>query len=111
MSAHPNTQLRLEAPVRQSDGMGGHRVIWEPQGWIWAEMRSGAGREVLAEAGPRAIVGWRIITRAAPMGDARRPAPGQRLRLGPRLFRITAVAEADRHGLWLTCFATEEEPT
>jgi hypothetical protein len=53
-------------------------------------------------------VPYRIIVRAAPVGDDRRPRPEQRFREGERLFRILAVAEADRGQHYLTCFAREE---
>ena len=103
-----NTELVLEAPVRQGDGLGGHRVQWQPLGRIWAEMQSGAGSERSGQAGPQSVVTWRIITRAAMHGDPRRPRPEQRLRLGARLFHIDAVAERDADGRYLVCFAREE---
>lgn len=102
-------RLELEGSVRQQDGMGGYRVIWQPIGVLWAEMRAGAGRERGAEVGAESVVAWRITVRGARAGDPRRPAPGQRLRMGRRLFAIEAVAEQDKAGMWLTCFAREEE--
>lgn len=105
-----NTRLALEAPERQADGMGGYRVVWQRLGTLWAEMNAGSGRERFAEVGPESVVSWRITVRGAPSRDPRRPLPGQRLRLQDRLFRIEAVAERDAAGLWLTCFAKEEEP-
>ena len=39
---------------------------------------------------------------------ANRPEPGQRLRVGSRLFHIKAVHEADFDGRFLTCLAEEE---
>lgn len=104
-----NVPLMLEEPVRQGDGMGGHQVVWRPVGKLWAEMRSGSGRERSGQAGAESVVGWRIVIRAAKDGDPRRPRPEQRLRLGERLFRIEAVAERDRDGRYLTCFAREED--
>ena len=104
-----NVPLTLETPVRESDGMGGFRIVWRGLGQIWAEMRSGGGTETRAEVGPQSRVGWRITLRAAPAGDPRRPRPEQRLRMGNRLFRINAVAESDPRGRWLICFAVEED--
>ena len=49
-----------------------------------------------------------ITLRAAREGDPRRPRPGQRFRMGARVFPIEAVAEADGAGLWLDCVAREE---
>lgn len=105
-----NVRLVLEAPKRQGDGMGGHRVVWQPLGTLWAGMAAGSGRERFAEVGPESVVSWRITVRGAPSGDPRRPQAGQRLRLQDRLFRIEAVAERDPAGRWLTCFAKEEDP-
>ena len=104
--------LIIESPVREPDGMGGFRLAWQVIGKIWAEMRSGAGGERLAEVGAQSVVNWRITVRAALAGDPRRPRPEQRLRMGEgpaaRRFRIEAVSEVDRQGRWLTCIAKEE---
>ena len=61
-----------------------------------------------AEVGAESVVAWRITLRAARLGDPRRPRPGQRFRMGARVFPIEAVAEADGAGLWLDCVAREE---
>ncbi|MDQ7775485.1 head-tail adaptor protein [Paracoccus aminovorans] len=104
--------LVVETPVREPDGMGGFRLAWQDVGQLWAEMRSGAGAERFAEVGAQSVVAWRITVRAAPAGDARRPRPEQRFRMGEgaaaRRFRIEAVAEADAAGCWLVCVAKEE---
>lgn len=104
--------LMIESPVREPDGMGGYRLIWQDSGRIWAEMRSGAGGERFAEVGARSVVTWRITVRAALAGDPRRPRPEQRLRMGEgpdaRRFRVEAVAESDAQGRWLVCIAKEE---
>ncbi|MDM7458900.1 MAG: head-tail adaptor protein [Paracoccus sp. (in: a-proteobacteria)] len=102
-------EMTLEDGVRQPDGMGGHRLDWQPLGRIWAAMDARSARERAAGTGMVPVVAWRIIVRGAPVGDKRRPRPGQRLRLGPRIFRIEAVAEFDQAGRWLACFAREEE--
>ena len=110
----PTVPLVVESPLREPDGMGGFRLTWQEVGRIWAEMRSGAGAERLAEVGAQSVVTWRITVRAVPAGDPRRPRPEQRLRLGEgaqaRRFRIEAVAESDAGGRWLVCVAKEEAP-
>ena len=103
-----NQRLTLEAPVRQADGIGGQATVWRPLGTVWAEMRASAGREARGEVGAVSVVTWRITARAVPPGDPRRPAAGERLRLGGRLFRIEAVAEEGAAGRWLVCHAREE---
>ena len=100
--------LVLERAVRVEDWMGGHAVEWRRLGVLHAQMRAGSGAGRPGEVGPRNVVGWRITVRAARAGDPRRPQPGQRLRMGARLFRIEAVAEADPMGRWLNCIAIEE---
>ena len=104
-----NVRLDLERSDRQGDGMGGYRIVWQRIGSLWAEMKAGAGKERGAEVGPESVVSWRITVRGAKAGDPRRPAAGQRLRMGQRLFVIEAVAERDPGGRWLTCFAREED--
>lgn len=106
-----NVRLALETSDRQPDGMGGHRLVWRQLGWIWARMDARSGREQGMGAGMVSVVQWRITTRGAPVGDPRRPRPGQRLRLGRRLFLIEAVAEADALGRSLDCYAREEDLT
>jgi head-tail adaptor len=104
-----NVPLLLESPVRQGDGMGGHRLVWQIVGQLWAGMSSLRGSEQSGQAGAQSVVNWRIVTRAAPEGDPRRPRPDQRLRMGLRVFRIDAVAEQGGDGRFLTCFAHEEK--
>jgi head-tail adaptor len=104
-----NTELVLEEGQRLADGMGGHRLVWSGLGRLWAAMAARSGREKGAGAGLISVVQWRITVRGAPAGDPRRPRPGQRFRLGDRIFRIEAVAEADGMGRHLDCFAREED--
>ena len=103
--------LVLENPERVVDGMGGYRLTWTPLGVLYAQMQAGSASELQAEVGAQSVVVWRITLRAARAGDPRRPRPDQRFRMGPRIFRIDAVAEADAAGLWLTCMAKEERLT
>ncbi|MDB6178029.1 head-tail adaptor protein [Paracoccus sp. Z330] len=101
-------RLELEDQQRDSDGLGGHVVTWRRLGALFGEMDSGSGRRRSAQVGAESVVSWRIIVRAARLGDPRRPRAGQRFRMGQRVFHIDAVAERDGAGHWLTCFATEE---
>lgn len=101
--------LVLETARRLPDGMGGYRRQWQALGVVYAAMKAGAGAATEGETGPQSTVVWRITLRAAPEGDPRRPRPGQRLRMGARIFAIEAVAEADGPGLWLVCMAREEK--
>lgn len=104
--------LQLEERVQVPDGMGGFAQNWAVLGRVWADMRSGTGGERTAGLGQQGVVTWRVILRAAPAGDPRRPRPDQRLVMGAgpsrRIFRIEAVAEAGMGGRHLVCFAKEE---
>lgn len=101
--------VELLAPVAAADGAGGQAIAWQSLGVLRAELRAGAGREAEGVV-PMGRVAWRITVPAAPAGHPARPRPGQRLRLGARVFSVLAVAEADPRGRYLTCHATEEEP-
>ena len=100
--------LVLESPERVADGMGGYRMEWRALGILYAQMRAGTGAERPGEIGAESVVPWRITLRGARGRDPRRPRPEQRFRMGERVFRIEAVAEADAAGLWLVCLAREE---
>lgn len=100
--------LVLERPGETPDGAGGFAGYWEALGVVWADVRSGTGREVAGVGGGRSRNVLRIIVRGAPQESQSRPKAGQRFRDGGRIFNITAVAEADPRGKFLTCFADEE---
>jgi head-tail adaptor len=101
--------LTLEAPSRTPDGAGGFTETWAALGTLWAEVTPGTGREAELSELPVATVPLKITVRAAPHGAPSRPAPGQRLRDGARIFRILAVTEAEPRARFLTCFARQEE--
>lgn len=101
-------KLTLEEAQRVADGSGGYAVSWVPKGVLWAEVLAGGGREKAGESVTVSAVGYRITVRGAPEGAPSRPKPDQRFRDGTRIFRITAVAEADIYGLYLICQALEE---
>ncbi|MBM3606221.1 MAG: head-tail adaptor protein [Alphaproteobacteria bacterium] len=106
-----NIRLALETPDRAPDGMGGHRSEWQHLGWLWAAIEARSAREQGGGAGLVSVVQWRVTLRAAAVGDPRRPRPGQRFKLGPRIFLIEAVSERDALGRFLDCYAREEELT
>lgn len=104
-----NRRLVLEAPVTVPDGAGGFALTWQTLGTLWAEVRPGTGREAAGVEVNLAQVAQVITVRGAPVGNARRPEPGQRLTEGSRHFAILAVTEADPEGRHLKCFAHEEQ--
>ena len=103
-----NRKLVLEEAQRVPDGAGGYAQSWVALGTLWAAVAAGSGREHAGESVTVSTVVYKITVRAAPLAAASRPKPEQRLRDGARLFRITAVSEADAAGHYLTCFAQEE---
>lgn len=98
-------RMVLEAPVKSSDGAGGFDESWVALGWIWADVRLRSGRE---RSGGVSETDYKFIVRAAPMGAASRPVPGQRFVEGGRKFLIESVGDADPKGKYLTCFVKEE---
>lgn len=103
-----NRQLELETTQAVPDGAGGVAVSWTPLGTMWARIEASGGRE-REEAGlPVSQVSHKIIVRAAPPGAPSRPTARQRFRDGDRIYRITAVHDADRDGLYLMCRTVEE---
>ena len=103
-------ELVLEARRTEPDGAGGYRESWVPLGHHWAEVVAGSGRDIPGEEVTLSSVPYRITVRAYPVGSDGRPVPEQRFREGTRIFRIIAVAERDRAGRYLLCFAREEVP-
>lgn len=102
------TALVLETPERTPDGAGGHVTTWRALGTHFADLRPRTGREAGGPAGPVSISGLRILVRGCPPGSPARPVAGQRFRLGPRVFAILAVTEADPRGRSLAIAAQEE---
>ncbi len=103
-----NRKLVLEEAQRVADGAGGFAIIWVALGALWAAVDPGSGRERAGEFATLSFVSYRITVRGAPQGAPSRPKPDQRFRDGARIFRITAVTEADDQGQYLVCFAQEE---
>lgn len=103
-----NRKLVLEEPQDSPDGAGGYTRSWVALGALWADLKAGTGREKAVESMTASTIPWKITVRAMPVDAPSRPKPEQRFRAGTRIFRILAVAEADRVGRFLTCFAQEE---
>jgi len=101
------TRLTLEAPQRIADGGGGWRVVWQPLGTMWADLRPASAHERVSGVREVARVTHRITVRAAAEGSDRRPTAEQRFRKGGRIFAIRGVAEAGERGAYLTCWVEE----
>lgn len=101
--------LTLETPERVPDGAGGFATGWLSLGTLWAQIEARTGRETAQAGAQVSLVGYRITVRGAPFGSPARPRAEQRLRDGARIFNITAVAERNGDGRYLTCYAEEEQ--
>lgn len=111
MSRRLTSKLVLERLVSVPDGAGGQHESWEALGTIWAEVTPRTGRERVGQTGQVSVTGFRVIVRAAPVGQSARPLPEQRFRDGTRVFRINSVTEADPAARFLTCICDEEVAT
>jgi head-tail adaptor len=100
--------LVLEEVTRQPDNAGGYTETWVVLGTLFADVKPGAGRERALNSATLSYVPYRIVVRASPVGAVSRPKAGQRFRDGDRVFRIEAVADRYRDGLFLECFTKEE---
>ncbi|MEM6887159.1 MAG: head-tail adaptor protein [Pseudomonadota bacterium] len=103
-----NRLLVLETPQRTEDGAGGYVENWQQLGALWAQVSFRSGRETAQQETAISSGSFRITVRGAPFGAVERPRPDQRFVDGLRIYHIKAVAEADDHGRYLTCYATEE---
>ena len=103
-----NRLMVLEGPQRTPDGAGGHETTWTTLGSLFVDVMKGTGRQSIGQIAPLSRGTFRAIVRAAAQNSPSRPKPGQRLRVGNRLFRIDAVTEYDRGGLYLCCYVVEE---
>ena len=103
-----NRRLTLESPSRVADGAGGFAQSWTALGVLWASVQARTGREAQSGGAAVSAVSYRIVVRAAPVGDPQRPVAEQRFRDGARLFHIRAVTEMEDEGRYLVCFADEE---
>lgn len=100
--------MGLEAPQRVPDAAGGHIESWQTLGMLWADLEPRSARQTGDLAGQMSIARFRITVRAAPVGQSPRPVPGQRFRMGTRIFAIDAVSEAPDNDMYLRCDVTEE---
>jgi len=103
-----NKKLTLESPVLNPDGAGGWIQTWVAQGQLWAQVHAASGREKASNLATRSTVRYNVLVRGAPEGAPSRPRPEQRFTDGARIWRITAVKEADQRGQYLMCHAEEE---
>ena len=103
--------LRHLVPDHLHDGAGGYREVWREAGILWADLRASSGRADVTDIGRDPALRVRITMHALPDDHPDRPAQGDRLRDGGRLFEVDAVAEADADRRYLVCWAHEVPTT
>jgi SPP1 family predicted phage head-tail adaptor len=97
------SRLVLEKPTRVPDEAGGATVTWAAAATLWAELIPLKAEERPRGEGLVDMMLWRIVVRYR--GDV---APGDRFRLGARLFLVLAVSDPGQDGRWLACLGDEE---
>lgn len=97
-------RLTHETPVDTPDGLGGSRRVFVAVAVLWAAMRSEAAPAEIADR-PGAV-----LTHTVTLRGGAEVQPGDRLRLGARLFAVEAVHDPDNRGRWLLCQCREETP-
>ena len=102
-----NRRLQLEGPLDVADGGGGRTRQWVGLGSVWGAIEALSGDEALIGGRAADRLTHRITLRHADHGAPSRPRASQRFRLGPRIFDIRAVFEADGDARYLTCLVTE----
>lgn len=104
-------RLVLQQVVLNEDLTGGFEKNWVDLGVVWASVDARSGQIRETRSGELSRLRYRIITRASIYGSSGRPSAGQRFKEGERIYDIEAVAVADGAGLYLECWASEEQLT
>ena len=96
-------RLVLEKPGETPDGAGGATRAWSAAGILAAEVIPVRPEERGSGEGLADLTLHKIIIRHR--DDV---APGDRFRIGARIFLILAVTDPDEDGRYLVCLAEEE---
>ena len=106
MSAIGGLRHRLvhETPVDLPDGMGGMTRSFLAVDALWGAIETSAGPSEFADR-PGAVLTHRVTVRAPAIVE-----PGDRLRLGARLFLVETVSDPEGRGRRLMCQCREETP-
>jgi len=97
-------RLVHETPVEVADGAGGVRRSFLTVDALWGAIETTAAPEEIADR-PGAVLTHTISLRAPAT-----LAPGDRLRLGARVFTVETVSDPDGRGRRLVCRCREETP-
>lgn len=89
-------RLVLSSIEEVPDGAGGVSRDWIERGAMWCEVRLRSGSLRQTEFGRTPRLQVRITTHELPEGHPMRPANGDRLRDGAKLFEVQAVHSGER---------------
>jgi SPP1 family predicted phage head-tail adaptor len=95
-------RIVIEAPAEIADGAGGVIRSYENGGTVWASVTPVSARADVEADLAAAAVTHRIVIRSGPALTTR-----HRLRLGERVFRITAFRDADLRARFIEISAQE----
>lgn len=96
-------RLTLEKPTPVPDGLGGATMEWDAVATLAAEVSPLKGEERSVGEGLVDTTRHRIVVRCR--DDV---SPGDRFRLGARVFTIRSVTDPAEDRRWLVCIADEE---
>lgn len=97
-------RLVHETPVDLPDGMGGMTRSFLAVDALWGAIETSAAPGEFADR-PGAVLTHKVTVRAPAIVE-----PGDRLRLGARLFLVEAVSDPEGRGRRLMCQCREETP-
>lgn len=97
-------RLVHETPVDLPDGMGGVSRSFLAVDALWGAIETSAVPGEFADR-PGAVLTYKVTVRAPAIVE-----PGDRLRLGARLFHVEAVSDPEGRGRRLLCQCREEAP-
>ncbi len=97
-----SARLRLERPLRASDGQGGHEVSFETVAMLFGRIDPVSVMREEDGARTRSLATHRVLIRAR--NDIK---AGMRFRIGARVLSISGVIDADGSGRYLTCHVEE----
>jgi len=98
-----SARLDIETATPTPDGAGGSEPVWSAVATVSAELVPLKAEERDVGEGLGDLVTHRIVIRKR--ADV---APGDRFRLGTRLFRIRSATDPEEDGRFLVCLCEEE---
>lgn len=96
----------LEAKTLAADGGGGFAETWEPYALVWAELIPATGDESVQAGRVESRVSHKLAIRRRTDVSA-----NHRMRVGDRVFAITAVIDEGPQAFWMILLVQEGAPS